>query len=51
MFGFHVSYTTFNNLREQMDFFGGTVDENLSVSAEDTGLIPGPGRFHMLWGN
>ena len=51
MFGFHVSYTTINNLREQMDFSGGTVDENLSVNTEDTSLIPGPGRFHMLWGN
>ena len=51
MFGFHVSYTTINNLREQMDFSGGTVDENLSVNTEDTRLIPGPGIFHMLWGN
>ena len=24
------------------DFFGGTVDKNLSASAGDTGLIPGP---------
>ena len=25
-----------------------TVDENLPAGAEDMGLIPGPGRFHML---
>ena len=30
---------------------GGTVDNNLPVSAGDTGLIPGPGRFHMLQSN
>ena len=30
-----------------MDFPGGTVDKNLPANAGDTGLIPGPGRFHM----
>ena len=50
-FSFHASYTSFDNLREQMDFPGGTVDENLPANAEDTGLITGPGRVHFLWGN
>ena len=26
---------------------GVTVDKNLPANAGDTGLIPGPGRFHM----
>ena len=34
---------------EAQDFAGGTVDRNLPADTEDTGLIPGPGRFHMLW--
>ena len=25
--------------------------KNLPASARDVGSIPGPGRFHMLWGN
>ena len=33
------------------DFPGGTVNENSSANAGDTGSIPGPGRFHMPWGN
>ena len=33
------------------DFRGGTVDKNLSANARDTGSSPGPGRFHMPWGN
>ena len=33
------------------DFPGGTVDKNPSANAGDTGSIPGPGRFHMPWGN
>ena len=28
-------------------FPGGTVDKNVPANAKDTGLIPGPGRFHM----
>ena len=50
-YGFDVSYTSFNNLREQMDFPGGTVNENLPADAEGTGSIAGPLRFHFLWGN
>ena len=26
-------------------------DKNLSASAGDTGLIPGPGRFYIPWSN
>ena len=33
------------------DFPGGTVVKNLPVNAGDTGLIPGPGRSHMLRSN
>ena len=29
------------------DFPGGTVVKNLPANAGDTGLSPGPGRFHM----
>ena len=32
-------------------FPGGPVVEKPPVSAGDVGLIPGPGRSHMLWGN
>ena len=31
------------------DFPGGTVVKNPPASAGDTGLIPGPGRSHVLW--
>ena len=34
-----------------MDFPGGAVDKNLHASVGDTVLIPGLGRFHMLWSN
>ena len=37
--------------RSEWDFPGGPVVKNLSANAEDTGLIPGPGRFHMPQGN
>ena len=39
-----------NNMQNKgydADFFGGTVDKNLSASAGDTDLIPGPRWFHM----
>ena len=32
-------------------FPGGPVDKNLPTIAGDTGLIPGPARFHMPWSN
>ena len=34
-----------------LDFPGGTVDKNLPASMGSTGLISGPGRFHMPQGN
>ena len=33
------------------DFPGGPVQKNPPARAGDTGLIPGPGRFHMPWSN
>ena len=30
------------------DFHDGPIDKNLTANARDTGLIPGPGRSHML---
>ena len=35
----------------QVDFPGGSVVENPPANAGDMSLTPGPGRFHMLWGN
>ena len=32
-------------------FPGGSVVKNPPANAGDTGLIPGPGRFHKLWSN
>ena len=32
---------------KKKDFPGGTVDKNPPGNEGDTGLIPGPGRFHM----
>ena len=34
-----------------LDIPGGPVVESLPANAGDMGLIPGPGRFHMLRGN
>ena len=34
-----------------MDFPGGPVVENPPANAENTGLISGPGRFHVPQGN
>ena len=34
-----------------MDFPGGPVVKNPPANAENTGLISGPGRFHMPQGN
>ena len=33
------------------DFPSGPEVENLLATAGDMGLVPGPGQFHMLWGN
>ena len=32
-------------------YLGGSVIKNPPANAEDTGLIPGPGRSHMLLSN
>ena len=34
-----------------LDFPGGPVVNSQPANAGDTGLIPGPGRFHVLSGN
>ena len=34
-----------------LDFPGGPADKNPSANTCDTGSNPGPGRFHMSWGN
>ena len=34
-----------------LDFPGGAVVKNLPANDEETGLIPGPGRFNMRQGN
>ena len=39
------------NSNYKKSFPGGPVVKSLPCNAGDTGLIPGPGRFHMLWGN
>ena len=33
------------------DFPGGPGVMNPPANAGDTSLVPGPGRFHMPWGN
>ena len=33
------------------DFPDGPVDKSPPTNAGDTSSIPGPGRFHMPWGN
>ena len=37
--------------RQQEDFPGGIVDNNLPANAVDTGLMPGPGKSHLPWSN
>ena len=39
------------NKKVVWDFLGGPVVENPPAKAEDTGLISGPGRFHVPQGN
>ena len=38
------------SLKQHLGFPGGPVVQNPPCSAEDTSLIPGPGRSHMPWG-
>ena len=33
------------------DFPGNPLVKNLPANAGDTGSLPAPGRFHMLWSN
>ena len=42
---------TFLSLKQIQDFPGGPGVGNASANAGDMGLIPGPGRFHMLRSN
>ena len=44
----HLCSLLFCDLIIVEDFTCGPVVENLPVNAGDTGLIPSPGRFHML---
>ena len=38
-----------NDIKSKLlDLPGGSVDKNLYADTEDMGLIPAPGRFHML---
>ena len=37
--------------RQLQDFLGGRMDRNPPANAGNIGLIPGPGRFHLLWSN
>ena len=34
-----------------MDFLGSPMVRNLPANAGDVGLIPDPGKSHMLWGS
>ena len=43
--------TKLPTIKNVQDFPGGTVNKNPPASAGDTGLIPGPGRFHVPWSN
>ena len=49
----HITATeTTKNIKKVFyDFPGDTVDKNPPANAGDTGLIPGPGRFHMPQSN
>ena len=38
-------------LKLASNFHGGPVVKTLHGKAQNVGLIPGPGRFHMPWGN
>ena len=40
-----------NNKMDNQGSPGGPVVKNLPCNAGDTGLIPGPGRSHIPWGN
>ena len=46
-----TNYHKLSALRQHKDFPAGPVVKNLPANAGDMGSIPGPERFHMLWGN
>ena len=46
-----TNYYKLSALRQHKDFPGGPVVKNPPANAGDMGSIPGPERFHMLWGN
>ena len=46
-----LGFRKFNFLRNYQDFPGGLVIKNLPAKAGDMCLMPGPGRFCILWGN
>ena len=50
--GFYLDPKKKTNLETIMEECeGGFPGKNVPSNAEDTGLIPGPGRSHMLWGS
>ena len=46
---YYVYQIDSGNKKEGEGFPGGPMVKNLPANAEDTGLITGPGRFHMPW--
>ena len=51
MRGIQATGVTVINNTQSLDFPGGPVGKNPPANAGDVGLIPGPGRSHMPWGN
>ena len=42
---------SYNLVTKKLKITGGPVAKNLPANAGDIGLIPDPGKFHMLWDN
>ena len=42
---------SYNLVTKKLKTTGGPVAKNLPANAGDIGLIPDPGKFHMLWDN
>ena len=47
----HYTFVKILKMCSAWDFPGGPMVKNLPANAGDTGLISGPGRSHMPWGN
>ena len=47
----HPYFTDKKTRRKLRGFAGGPVVKNPPANAGDIGSVPGPERFHMLWGN